>query len=202
MMLVIGIILVVVGMAWPLLERPLAYERLKSAADKVRAAWVQARIDAQTSGEPYVFTVLSEDEYEVSQRSVGLDPDAGAGLNAPAPIITRFEDDPADRVSGDMLDGRLPNDVIFDMEQSFASAETAAAGFADGGFSITFYPDGTTDDLSLDGAGLVLKNQYGHRVLLQLRGLTGMSTMIDLEDDEALAKEAAPSPSRKGGGDE
>jgi prepilin-type N-terminal cleavage/methylation domain-containing protein len=197
-MLVVAIVVVVAGLTWPLLERPIAYERLKSAADKVRATWVRARINAQTSGEPYVFTVLSEDEYEICQRSLGLNPDAGLGLTPDGgrEVTLRFDEDPSEQRSGDLSEGRLPDGVTFDLEESYASPETAAAGLADtsatGIFSVTFYPDGTADDLSLAGAGLVLKNKYGHRVLLQLRGLTGAPSISDLEDDESAPEAAVP----------
>jgi len=45
-LLVLALLVMLAAMTWPALDRPMADQRLRKAADRVRTAWVRARIDA------------------------------------------------------------------------------------------------------------------------------------------------------------
>ncbi len=72
--LVLAIIILILGLTLPLLERPLAYERLRQAGDQIIAAWTTARIDAMRTGEEQSFAAKDESKYRVSS-----DPRGGFG---------------------------------------------------------------------------------------------------------------------------
>ncbi len=53
--LVLALLVVISAMVWPAFEKPLASERLRRGADKVRAEWTRTRVRAMTTGSPHVF---------------------------------------------------------------------------------------------------------------------------------------------------
>jgi Tfp pilus assembly protein FimT len=55
LILVFGVLLIILAITWPMLERPLAYERLRKAADMVMAEWTTARVDAMRTGQEQTF---------------------------------------------------------------------------------------------------------------------------------------------------
>jgi prepilin-type N-terminal cleavage/methylation domain-containing protein len=56
LVLVLAIVVMMIGLTWPLMEKPLAYERLRNAADQVMAEWTFARIEAMRSGDHQIFS--------------------------------------------------------------------------------------------------------------------------------------------------
>ncbi|MBN2217459.1 MAG: prepilin-type N-terminal cleavage/methylation domain-containing protein, partial [Pirellulales bacterium] len=55
LLLVLAILALVAATAWPSLERSLADQRLRDAADTIRAEWQHARAQAMSSGVAYQF---------------------------------------------------------------------------------------------------------------------------------------------------
>ena len=70
----LALLVIISGVAWVALQRPLARQRLRSAADAVRSEWCQARVDAMKSGHTYAFRYLVHgDRYHLGPQdgSVG-----------------------------------------------------------------------------------------------------------------------------------
>lgn len=171
LLLVLGVLVIVSSMAWPVLDRLLTSERLAKSADRLRASWIGARTSAIESGRILAF------RYE---------PDAGRyRLELRDELEDSGEALPAS-VAKLPLEQTLPDGVRFAAaEENLASTETAAtektdepadlpgADQADASLSepILFFPDGTCS-----GARLTLRNDRGWSVDLQLRGLTGVVT--------------------------
>src|SRR5258706_606102 len=114
MVLVLAIMVLIMGLARPLLERPLAYERLRHAGELVMAQWTVARTDAMRSGQEQKFTY--------QPRTGGY----------------KLTSDPR----GD--EAQLPDGVIFvssvkgeDTRQSFGDSGSSDLGAPE----IWFYPD-------------------------------------------------------------
>ncbi len=55
LVLVLAIVVIMVGLSWPILEKPMAYERLRHAADQVMAEWTFARVEAMRTGDHQIF---------------------------------------------------------------------------------------------------------------------------------------------------
>jgi prepilin-type N-terminal cleavage/methylation domain-containing protein len=180
-LLVLTVLAMLAAVTWPALERPMADQRLRKAADKVRTAWTKARVDAMSSGDTFVFRcTLEADEYTIEAQAgpesvssmtssnQGQFDDTGVETTEPLSSKTR----------------KLPRDVRFvDGEVDFDTRATILADSADetGGDltgdcadPILFYPDGTTST-----ATLTLESKYERRIEVSLRGLTGVVTVGD-----------------------
>lgn len=186
---VIVLVLVVIlsGLAFNALMRPMAARRLQLAADQIRAEWVRARNRAMANGQTYCFQcelggngyVLVP--YDVSWDASGelVDPTTG-GLGSPTV--------PTMQIPGDTsLRKELPEKITFadayvdGLEETAAFAEEPSLGssVASDGSSILFFPDGTTSS-----AIVTLENEFGRRIDISLRGLTGAVLVSDLYDGE------------------
>jgi hypothetical protein len=55
LVLVLAIVVMMVGLSWPILEKPLAYERLRHSADQVMGEWTTARVEAMRDGDNKFF---------------------------------------------------------------------------------------------------------------------------------------------------
>src|SRR5688572_19729524 len=176
--LVLALLVVISAMVWPVLEKPLASERLRRGADKVRAEWTRTRVRAMTSGSPHAFRYQPETNvYQVEVWS-------GAESQLEAPTVSDFgiPVEPA-VISQSVGDKGLPEGVVFDATQTaqdmrgmFVGAEAAQTlGGAEWSEPIYFFPDGTTSH-----ARLLLRNESDLYIMLELRGLTGVTTVSDV----------------------
>jgi type II secretory pathway pseudopilin PulG len=120
LVLVLAIIIVMIGLSWPILEKPLAYERLRHAAELVMAEWTTARVEAMRSGDHTTFT------YEAGSATYKLS--------------FRDGEEPTE----------LPEGVTFVSSQKEDDAREVfeAGGTGDlGNPEIWFYADGTCSDV-------------------------------------------------------
>ncbi len=131
-LLTLALLVIVAGLAWVGLQRPLARQRLRSAADAVRSEWCQARNDAMKSGHTYAFRYLVRgNRYHLGPQD---DPSAVA---APSAAQSSASDD--DALDDDPLpppvDKTLPQGIRFlpceaggDLAAMGDGPETAAPG--------------------------------------------------------------------------
>jgi hypothetical protein len=96
------------------------------------------------------------------------------------PDIANGEDEENDRIS--RLQNRLPSGVVFLGGDISSSNQILAmqpeVGQGPWSPPILFYPDGTTSD-----ASLLLSNEDQVIVRVTLRGLTGVSSIVDVEEE-------------------
>lgn len=180
-LLVLTLLVVLAAMTWPAMDRPMADQRLRKGADRVRTSWAKARVDAMTSGQTYVFRcTLDSDEYTIESQD---GPESVSSMTSST--MGEFDETATDLTEPVSKRSRkLPQDVRFvDGEVAFdtratileESLEATDADRSDTCLeTILFFPDGTTST-----ATLVLENKYQRRVELSLRGLTGVITVGD-----------------------
>jgi prepilin-type N-terminal cleavage/methylation domain-containing protein len=190
MMLVMAVLIVLVGIAMPMLRGPLKRQRLDGAARQIRAAWSDARVKAMKTGRVQAFYhQLGGTEFKVqSWLSAADDLEASLGT---------YREDEADALTtqfGDAKHTSLPHGIQFVASQtefslrdeataivSSINEDTNQTGEGDDEFAeeepsslmvrpILFYPDGTSSD-----AFVVLAGQQERMLLVRLRGLTGSS---------------------------
>ena len=179
-LLVLALLVILSAMTWPALDRPMANQRLRKAADQVRTAWTRARVEAMTTGQTFAFRcTIGENRFEIA---------AQAGPEA-------VDVPPADQAAPAAASRRhtLPEDVrfaggqtLFDGRAAIFAQREGDAVPADGQLSepILFYPDGTTST-----ATLILENRHQRQIEISLRGLTGVMTVGEpraAEDGNAL----------------
>lgn len=163
-MLVIGIMVVLAGVAVPMIDRLYGDMRLEAAGDQIRARWSEARSRAMTESRPYRFAVQ---------------PGTGAFRVAPA----RAEFWPGSDLPpavGDtdpnqlpfQVEQMLPDGIIFELApDTISTSEASADGWVG---MVTFMPDGTC----LEDVTIQVGSQGFRPVVLRLRGLTG-SVSVD-----------------------
>ncbi len=174
-LLVLALAVAITAVALPALGRPWASQRLRSAADLIRAEWTRARFKAISTGQTVVFRytpegcrylteVLTTDAYSAWAAEFGAV--AGDDLGFRATCEERV----------------LPQGVTFVGAEVLADTRTEAAdaelppASAEWSDAIYFYPDGTAST-----ARLVLANEYSDWVEVTLRGLTGVITTSDVQ---------------------
>ncbi len=182
--LVLAIMAIIAATAWPGMQRLYAGRRVSAAADQVRSAWCQARVEAMRSGHTYAF------RYELGGERfrTELQPDADASTSANGGTGNQAAGGAASATAaGDAShpaeDRTLPEGVRFSAAAASdpaagsnpGAAPQPSAGAADGWSApVFFYPDGTTSDVQL-----VLTGQRSCAIRVTLRGMTGTVTVAD-----------------------
>lgn len=180
-LLVLAVLVMLAAMTWPAMDRPMADQRLRKAADKVRTAWARARIGAMSTGQTFLFRcTFDSDEYTVESQ---VGPESVAFITSSTE--GRFNETASDSTEPLSTKTRkLPEDVRFvDGQVAFdtratiltsAASQTSTDSAGPCLDPILFFPDGTTST-----ATLILENKYQRRIELSLRGLTGVITVGD-----------------------
>lgn len=182
-LLTLSLLVILASLTWPALGRPMASQRLREAADQVRAEWVRARVRAMSSGETHVFRYTSNADGYTIEAYASEDDALSELASQPDAAADRNVEDPN---SSHALHHRLPEKVRFAAgqavqrstgqpvldQQSPASADSNAQ-------PLYFYVDGTCSD-----ARVWLENEYGRRICLSLRGITGVVTLSDAQAAE------------------
>jgi prepilin-type N-terminal cleavage/methylation domain-containing protein len=184
--LVLAVLAAVAAIVWPALHAPFALERLKRGADQVRAAWIETRVEAMTSGTIQAFRFEPGTGQYCIERFSGLDYDDPAALvdafAFSAPLV-------APEVAVAINLRELPEGIVFLLAQTELDARAQWA-LAQGGMlesipqapPILFYPDGTASQ-----ASIYLIDEQQNAIRIDLRGLTGVVTI-----GETVQLEAAP----------
>ena len=178
-LLTLALLVVISGIAWIAVQRPLARQRLRSAVDAVRSEWCQARVDAMKSGRTYAFRYMVHgDRYHLGAQDDPSPGDSSPAAQASAPDEEEVGDEPLPPP----VDKTLPQGICF--LAAGAGNNPAATGYdaetkpADSGNDwsdpIYFYADGSTSD-----ARLVLAADRHSAMRLLLRGVTGSVTVED-----------------------
>jgi prepilin-type N-terminal cleavage/methylation domain-containing protein len=185
--LVLALLVVITAIIWPAFEKPLASQRLRHAADKVRAEWSRTRIKAMTSGSPHVFRYLPlSNQYQVEiWQGAEAQLEAGSandfGVAEQQAIVAQAAGEKG-----------LPEGVVFDANQMrqdvrsmFVGADAVQSTTGEAAWSepIYFYPDGTATT-----ARLLLRNEHELYIILDLRGLTGVTTVSDVMTVDELPR--------------
>ncbi len=188
-LLVLAVLVIFAAMAIPALFGPLENQRVRKAADGVRAAWIRASNESVKSGRMYLF------RYEPQGRGFTIEPWASADdyletgdTSYVSPGVTRGPTASASpgqlggttAAPGEMLSTgwkQLPEGVTFLGGQTASQTRDAIAGLevpaelaSTEAPPILFYPDGTCSTAELTIAG-----SSGLCITIRLRGLTATS---------------------------
>ncbi len=174
LLLVLAVIIVVMGMATPSINRMFQRTALDRGADLVRAAMGEARVKAIKEGDVYsVFVAQGSNWFDVAPFA-----------NSQNQISRANRDQSFSRQQGNTSfeDNLLPRGVNFTATEVLSDSRATEVMAGTGGSGgnglqqILFYPDGTSQD-----ASIVLQNEIGGIVEIQLRGLTGLAKTVRLK---------------------
>jgi Tfp pilus assembly protein FimT len=196
-LLTLALIAGMAALLWPSLDKPFAAIRLRKSADLVRAHWTSARVQAMSTGQVQSFRYqpgTGSFEVEPWQFQETDSPDAAPEDFSALPYVTG----PGATTSDKRLPERIQfveDEVVEDARSAYLQAggtanvvnstdsirpanggDAPAAGAQGQPWStpILFYPDGTTSS-----ARVLLANEHGAQIIVQLRGLTGVATLVE-----------------------
>lgn len=164
LLLVLAVAVALAAMAAPSLYGSMDRARLDAAAEDVRSAWAEARLQAMRAGEPLAFQAqLGSGEYRVTPLASAGDPAAPPTVETQPSIAANPE---GSEDLGAVTFVQISNGVAGDpaIDPSVAAC-------------LVFRADGSTDD-----AFAVIQSADGRRRTIMLRGLTGAARI-----DEAPA---------------
>ena len=180
-LLTLCLLVVLAAITWPALDRPIANQRLRKAADVVRVEWARARVKAMSSGSTYLFRYALDGDRYATECQAGPEYVAETGTADGQGYL-----DGADAVELPPATERtLPEGVTFvasetafDTRAELTASEPDQLSATEYGWSepVLFYPDGTTASTRL-----VLKNEYDRTIELVLRGLTGVVNVGEVQ---------------------
>ena len=176
-LLTLSLLVVITSLAWPMLDKPFANQRLRKAADQIRAEWGGARVEALNSGLTHVFQYTIDGEC----NRFRIESQAAPEMPSDAAYGDSFGDTAGDgqyAADPQVSKGTLPEGITFvagetasDTRAATVELESQSAFFSQASWSepILFFPDGTTST-----ALLILKNRHNRCIELTMRGLTGV----------------------------
>ncbi|MFT5527196.1 MAG: Tfp pilus assembly protein FimT [Pirellulaceae bacterium] len=179
-LLVLALLVVIAAVAMPVLSGPMHNQALRKSAQLVRAEWANARVEAMRSGRIYVF------RYQPATGSYVVQPWFANDdyLNSNVRTVQGVAVD-APIKNNNPTESNLPDGIEFYsslVEFATRASEVEQSMVVEGMTRpILFYPDGTTSD-----ATVMLKNQTPFFVKVQLRGMTGISTVGELIAEDSL----------------
>lgn len=174
--MVVAILVLLGALASPSFIQTFSRQTLEKGADRVRVAMGQARVKAIRTGDIYAVYIL--------EGGAWFDIAPFAQAQSQTMIAGRRQQLAESRSQSDFEDDLLPRGISFAGSQTAIdarAAETLAGGENGGLRPILFYPDGTSQD-----ARIVLQNEKGVSVEIQLRGLTGLSTVVRLDQPQGV----------------
>jgi prepilin-type N-terminal cleavage/methylation domain-containing protein len=179
--LVLALLSAMAAMAWPMLHGALARQRLYSAGEQIRAVWMNARLDAMTSGLIHVFRYDPATMKYWVETWEGFDSDLEwndvGGLTASSGESNEGLPANAEALpEGVTFSGRQQDLTIRD-EMALAQGGSGAGGEPLG---ILFYSDGTTSNVTSFG----LTHEDQGSLTLSMHGMTGIVSISQGEATE------------------
>jgi Tfp pilus assembly protein FimT len=186
----LAILVALAAVSWPSMAKALQGYRIRKAADQVVTGWNRARVEAMDTGLIHAFRCRPGGaEYQIeiwagADVELNLTPNTGFSSDNEEPLTAETTGNTA--LAGA---GTLPEGILFADGQSVLDARATFAAAASGTASddiewttpILFYPDGTSSN-----ARVALTNESGKYVVVELRGITGTSTIGQVSAGEEL----------------
>ncbi len=177
LILVMAIIVLVGALAGPSIVQTFSRQTLEKGADRVRIAMGQARVNAIRTGDVYAVFVLEGGAwFQVAPFSQA---------QAMSTAASQRQMLAARREQSEYEEDLLPPGITF--YRGTIAVDNRAAVVLDTGNAegrlrpILFYPDGTSQD-----ARLTIQNDKGNFVEIRLRGLTGISSLVRLDQPPGM----------------
>ena len=219
LILVLIILVTLAAIAFPTLEAMVSSRRLQQSAERLQNELLEARVEAMKTGQAQVFrATINGNTYTIEPWLSGNeDSDASAGatvMSASGVVETERTSTGQVALSSISADGdakQLDNDVQFmgietlvdarnalEIQKSGETVPMAGVGTAvSGGISspLLVYPDGSSTT-----AQIILAGSRGRRMAIQLRGVTGRSSIVRLAtvDASSIPAIANAAPSKGG----
>lgn len=183
MVLVLGLLVILLALAWPSLNTLRWEQNLKQGAEVIRLQLVSARLHAMESGIPYQFRfepggqrfVIVPAEYQSIQAAASAPSNTSGEVNVKywkttGKFTAKVNFDVSATTDKGLVAQPLPREFLADFQ------EADELGQVSWGAPLVFQPDGSARDFELD-----VVDTEGHAVTLVVRGLTGGATVSSIK---------------------
>jgi prepilin-type N-terminal cleavage/methylation domain-containing protein len=198
LLLVLALIAAVAAMTWPALQRPLATQRLRRAAEQVRMHLIKARTRAINTGETFAFRyqpnkpLLKIEACTQNEALLASSSTLGTAGSQPGGATQAAYAGTSSGVPREIapLEDLLPEGIVFyggevgsdTRSQQFAAQErTKGAIDLDWSEAVRFYPDGTAT-----AARIAIVGDRGRAIVIEIRSLTGAARIGEIVSVEQL----------------
>lgn len=209
LLLVLALVVLMAGLAWPALRSSMAKSRLRDSAQQLRIELARARLTAMECGVPLEFRYRAgEGRFRIAAQPAD-EPESDVHASSGQRGIGRSKSALSKEGAADteldwhVSETTLPDGVVFAAPQESPAespppADLASEAFEDDSLqrdgwspAIVFHPDGTASN-----ATLALSDGEGSQVTVQLRGVTGQAKPGDVEscDEMNTSSKAALRP--------
>ncbi|VTS06178.1 prepilin-type N-terminal cleavage/methylation domain-containing protein [Tuwongella immobilis] len=179
--LVVALLLILAVLVLPSMEAMYGNVRVTAASDQIRAAWAEARAAALDAGISYRFGIIPEEgRYRIAPDT----PESWDGSGGTGDSVSTT----AEGITLVTREGKLPDRVVFDVENGGLTTTTAGALPDTSGTTATPVPDGGSwtrvatfqpDGTCREDVEVIISMPSQPRVKIRLRGLTGsVSTQV------------------------
>ncbi len=166
-----AVLVLLAAVAWPSLDRSLADQRLRHAADMIRAEWARAHVRAISTGVEQRFRIEPEGRRYWTEPADDAAGGFASGLAA-TPLQADWRLLPTDIVFGKITAEAFSPGGEWESLEPFGGVLPLGLDGWLSEESVAFYPDGTCST-----ARLVLHNGYDRCVTVSLNGLTALATV-------------------------
>ena len=184
-LLVLVILVLVAATAWPSLGRSMADQRLRDAADTVRAEWSRARAKAMSSGVAQRFCYMTDDSIYWIEPCEDVSSNEGEDALPRGDAATSEHDDRQLPDPVTFLEGRVYEDAADPWSVAGDwGAELGQPGPLDDGqrgAPVVFQPDGTCT-----AARLVLSNENDRVITISINALTAIAVVSEVRGAEEV----------------
>lgn len=206
LLLVLAVLVALAGIAVPTFESMVSSRRLQQSIEQLRNHLTEARVAAMRTGQAQVLrATLQTRDYSISPWLGGnedQDASAGATVATSDGQIMKTESVQGSGVgattaetTGDIkqlmegvqfaaVETLLDSRNALDLQKSGESSSTGTSGLST---PVLFYPDGSTTT-----AQVILVDEKGRRMAVQIRGVTGQLSMVRLTSVNPGSVAAAP----------
>ncbi len=182
--LVLAIMVVVAALAVPVFRSTLKHERLRKAAEAIRADWTRTQTKAMLTGETQVWVcLLATGGYSVSPYTS----DYGVAGATAADVTNRVSSATGltpTQTSADngsfgqtMPAGVTVHEVLISEADSVTTMSQTSSAGEDGMATIFFYPDGSSSS-----GRITLMNEDGRAIAVVLNGVAGTVRVMPVEE--------------------
>lgn len=192
LLIVLGIIVILLGMGFPVLQRMYARNQLKATTQELQGELLRTRLQAMKSGKAYVFRYrFGSSVYEIIPKEIfdQLEKDkSGLGAVSVGSALLETDHFSDDYGSDNPISETVETDVLTSTDEIisiniyekvlphriiFGNANNTSGYWSS---PILFYPNGRTSQASII---LKMNSRYSYQEELTLRGLTGTARITD-----------------------
>jgi len=217
LLLVLAILVTLAGFAIPTFDAMVSSRRIRQSVDRLQNELLEARVEAMRTGQAQVFqATIHGNSYSITPWLGGneaQDASAGATIMTQGGVMQTERTDSGLVSAGSVDESEstksLESDVLFLEIQTLVDARNAleiqksgelvpvgggTAGSGSVSSPLLLYPDGTATT-----AQIILVDNRGRRMALQIRGITGRTTSLSLSSIDPSSVPAGVASSESAG---